>query len=305
MNRSKYKRGRTVENQHKLLMNKLSPNYIDKLTQLLYEGKTTENYPLKRMNLDKAVYKVNKNKEFYITLPNFDFKNSSMTSEHNNYIINNKNISIQNFTENGSNLFTNDTNYNNSNSKNQVSEKSKRKINVDEYFGNKDEIKLNRIIKELLLNEDKKIMKYTKKLIFKQLNKKYNFTKIENKKLALPKTKLNIRSKDENINKNINFIFPKISNNNYIDYLSLLKRKTIELNSLKQKRYKNYLSPLLFIGKNKSTDLYNIKCIDYRKMSNNKIKDFKIRNDENEKYLKMMDNNINELYKINKQNYNF
>jgi hypothetical protein len=273
-------------------MNKLPPNYVDKLTQLLHDGKTTENYPLKRMNLDKAVYKINKNKEFYITLPNFDFQNSSMTSDNNNYKINNKNISIQNFTENGSNLYTNDTNYNTS--KNQMSENSRRKINVDEYFGNNDEIKLNRVIKELLLNEDKEIMKYTKNLIFKQLNKKYNFIKLENKKLILPKTKLNIRSNDVNINKNTNFIFPQISKNNYMDYLSLLKRKTIELNALKQKRYKTYLSPLLFLGKNKSTDLYNI----------NKIKYFKIRNDENEKYLKKMDNNINELYKINNENYN-
>ena len=220
-------------------MNKLPPNYVDKLTQLLHDGKTTENYPLKRMNLDKAVYKINKNKEFYITLPNFDFQNSSMTSENNNnnYKINNKNISIQNFTENGSNLYTNDTNYNTS--KNQMSDYSRRKINVDEYFGNKEEIKLNRVIKELLLNEDKEIMKYTKNLIFKQLNKKYNFIKLENKKLILPKTKLNIRSKDVNINKNINFIFP-----------------------------------------------------------------FKIRNEENGQYLKIMDNNINELYKINNENLN-
>ena len=179
------------------------------------------------------------------------------------------------------------------------------KINVDEYFGNNDEIKLNRVIKELLLNEDKEIMKYTKNLIFKQLNKKYNFTKIENKKLILPKAKLNIKSNDANINKNINFIFPKISRNKYMDYLSLLKRKTIELNSLKQKKYKSYLSPLFFIGNNKSTNLFNIKNFDYIKMSNNKIKHFKIRNEENEKYLKIMDNNINELYKINNENYNF
>ena len=274
-------------------MNKLPPNYIGKLTQLLHEGKTTENYPLKRMNLDKAVYKINKNKEFYITLPHFDFQNNSMTSDkNNNYKINDKNISIQNLTENGSNLFTNDTNYNTS--KNQMSENGRRKINVDEYFGNKDEIYLNRVIKELLLNEDKEIMKTTKNLIFKQLNKKYNFIKLENKKLIVPKTKLNIRSNDANINKNTNFIFPQISKNNYMDYLSLLKRKTIELDALKQKRYKTYISPLLFLGKNKSTDLYNI----------NKIKYYKIRNDENEKYLKIMDNNINELYKINNENYN-
>ena len=282
-------------------MNKFPPNYIDKLSQLLHDGKTTENYPLKRMNLDKAIYKINKNKEFYITLPNFDFQNSSMTSDNNNYKINNKNISIQNFTENGSNLFTNDTNYNTS--KNQTSEKSRRKINVDEYFGNKDEVKLNRVVKELLLNEDKEIMKYTKNLIFKQLNKKYNFIKIENKKLILPKTKLNIRSNEANTNKNFNFIFPKISKNKYTDYISLLKRKTIELNSLKPKKNKNFLSPLLFIGKNKSTDLYNIKPIDYKKMNKTKIKDFKIRNDENEKYLKIMDNSINELYKINNNEY--
>jgi hypothetical protein len=255
------------------------------------------------MNLEKAVYKINKNKEFYITLPHFDFQNNSMTSDNNNnYKINDKNISLQNLTENGSNLFTNDTNYNTS--KIQMSENGKRKINVDKYFGNKDEIKLNRVIKKLLLNEDKEIMKYTKNLIFKQLNKKYNFIKLENKKLILPKTKLNIRSNDVNVNKNTNFIFPQISKNNYMDYLSLLKRKTIELNALKQKRYKTYLSPLLFLGKNKSTDLYNLRSLDYKKISNNKIKDFKIRNDENEKYLKIMDNNINELYKINNENYN-
>jgi hypothetical protein len=253
------------------------------------------------MNLDKAVYKNNKNKEFYITLPHFDFQNNSMFSDNNNnYKINDKNISIQNLTENGSNLFTNDTNYNTS--KNQMNENSRRKINVDEYFGNKEEIKLNRLIKELLLNEDKEVMKYTKNLIFKQLNKKYNFTKLENKKLILPKTK--IKDNDANINKNLNFIFPKISKNNYTDYFNLIKRKTFELNSLKPKKYKSYLSPLLFLGKTKSTDLYNIKYFDYKKMSNSKIKDFKIRNEENGQYLKLMDNNINELYKINNENLN-
>ena len=69
------KKGTMQENQLDLLChltkNKMNSNYIDKMAHLLYDCKSIKNYSLKRINLDKAVYKLDKNNELYLTLPNF------------------------------------------------------------------------------------------------------------------------------------------------------------------------------------------------------------------------------------------
>ena len=48
---------------------KLSKNYIDKLTVLLYNSKNKLNYSEKRNNIKKAIYKLDENNELYLTLP--------------------------------------------------------------------------------------------------------------------------------------------------------------------------------------------------------------------------------------------
>ena len=111
------KRGSPKENELDLLFSltktKLKQDYINKLSQLLYDCKSIKNYSVKRMNLDKTVYKYDKNNELYITLQNFNFKKDNSITYNNSK--NNKNYSYaQKSSENASKFFTNDTIANNS-----------------------------------------------------------------------------------------------------------------------------------------------------------------------------------------------
>ena len=302
------KKGNMQENQLNLLYtltkNKMNSNYIDKMAQLLYDCKSTKNYPLKRINLDKAVYKFNKNNELYLTLPDFYYKNRSITYDSK---INNKNSSIINYTENGSNFLSIDSNYNN-NSNYQISDNNQNKINIDDIYGNRDEEKLSRSIKRLLLNEEQEIPKITKKLLFKQLKSKYNFMKdeeIEGEKISSLQPKLNIRYESKSINKEQNLIFPKLSDNKFVDYLKILKQKTFELDALKHKRFKKHSSPIFLLGKNKAKYLSYFQYMSSRNLDNDKSKNNnKNDNKENRNYLKIMGNDIKKLCKINEENKN-
>ena len=305
------KKGTLKENQINLLynltQNKLSKEYINKLTQLLYNCKSIKNYSLKRINLDKAVYKYDNKNELYITLPNFNYKNKSV----NDY--NNKNSSIHNFTENRSNYLTNDTNYNVScnnniscNNQSVINKGNKKyKFDLNDMLEQLEEEKLNKTIKKLLLNEDLEMPKKTERQIFNRLNMKYKFedSQSSDRFITRPKLQKRYEAYKNNANKNVNLIFPKINNNRFVDYLEILKTKTDELNSIKQKNHKNYLSPLFFLGKNKKNYLNNIKYISYKQLnSKKKIKDFKNISEENKKYLQTMIQNINTLNEINNEN---
>ncbi len=295
---------------YNLTRNKLNPDYINKLTQLLYDCKSTKNYSLKRINLDKAIYKYDKNNELYITLPNFNYKNKSVTYDNNSNRIKNKNNSIQNYTENGSNFLTNDTNYNISYiNPNIPKNENKKKLTLKDLYGNREKEELDKTIKKLLLNEDLEMPKKAEKQIFNQLNKKYKFEGSQNKKRYVSQTKLFSKRYDTDtesikVNKNINYIFPQINRQNkFVDYLKIIKNKTNELNSIKQKKSKSYLSPLFFLGKNRDNYLNNIKYISYRKFSNdNNLKNSEKISEENHKYLKKMGDDIDNLNIINNEN---
>lgn len=295
---------------YNLTRNKLNPEYINKLTQLLYDCKSTKNYSLKRINLDKAIYKYDKNNELYITLPNFNYKNKSVTYDNNSNRIKNKNNSIQNYTENGSNFLTNDTNYNISYiNPNIPKNENKKKLTLKDLYGNREKEELDKTIKKLLLNEDLEMPKKAEKQIFNQLNKKYKFEGSQNKKRYVSQTKLFSKRYDTDtesikVNKNINYIFPQINRQNkFVDYLKIIKNKTNELNSIKQKKSKSYLSPLFFLGKNRDNYLNNIKYISYRKFSNDKnLKISEKISEENHKYLKKMGDDIDNLNIINNEN---
>lgn len=296
------KKGSELENKlgllYNLTRNKLNRDYVDKLSQILYECKTIKDYPMKRINLDKAVYKYNKNNELLITLPNFYNKSRSMTCD--NKVGNKNNNSIQNFNENGSNyLTTNDTNYNNSNY--QLSEINRKKINIENFYGNEEEEKLNRSIKKLLLDEKKEITTNTRKLLFKQLKTKYNFEQSDEKQRVLPEVRYSLKNNSKSLNSDMNLIFPKISNDKFYDYIDIIKKKTYELDSLKKRTHKNYLSPIFFLGRNKSK-YYNELKNAYKKLNKDKAKKDKIINIENKKYIKKMGNEVNYLYKINEEN---
>jgi len=286
---------------YNLTRNKLNQDYINKLTQLLYDCKSIKNYSLKRINLDKAIYKFNKNNELYITLPNFNFKNKSTAYDTS---INNKNSSIHNYTENGSNFLTNDTNYNISynNPNMPKKEENKKKLNLNDIFGQREEEQLNKTIKKLLLNEDLDMPKKAQKQIFNLLNMKYKFEGSEDKKRYISQQK-SLHTESNRINKNANLVFPQIKNDKFLDSLEILKNKTNELNFIKNKKYKNYLSPIFFLGKNRAKYLNNIKYISYNKLNNGKsFKGFKNISEDNQKYLKIMGNDVHTLNKINNEN---
>ena len=293
---------------YNLTRNKLSQEYINKLTQLLYDCKSTKNYSLKRINLEKAVYKYDKNNELYITLPNFNYKNKSLAYDNNNSnSINNKNCSIQNFTEIGSNFLTNDSNYNLSyiNPNLPKKENNKKKLTLKDIYGQREKDQLDKTIKKLLLNEDLEIPKKAEKQIFNQLNMKYKFEGSQNKRRYVSQTKLFSKRYDTEtqVNKNPKLIFPQINRDNkFVDYLNIIKTKTNELNSIKQKS-KCYLSPILFLGKYRENFMHNINYISYRKFLKDKNnKNLKNIHEENHKYLKLMGNDIHNLNKINNEN---
>ena len=62
---------------------KLSKDYLDKLTVLLYNSKNQFNYSEKRNNIKKTIYKLDENNELYLTLPKL--KNKINKIGANNY----------------------------------------------------------------------------------------------------------------------------------------------------------------------------------------------------------------------------
>lgn len=116
---------------------------------------------------------------------------------------------------------------------------------------------------------------------------------------------MNTRYESKSLNKEQNLIFPKLSDNKFVDYLKILKQKTFELDALQNKRFKKYSTPIFFLGKNKAKNLSYFQYMSFRNLNNNKSKDNnKNGNKENQNYLKIMGNDIKKLYKINEENKN-
>ena len=81
--RGEYEKDREIRIIEGLAGKKLSKDYIDKLTVLLYNSKNKENYSQKRNNIKKAIYKLDENNELYLTLPKIN-KNKKI-GFNNNY----------------------------------------------------------------------------------------------------------------------------------------------------------------------------------------------------------------------------
>lgn len=67
-----YKRERKMKLLENLFNLKLDKEYIDKFSLLLYNYKKTKNYPLKRKNLKKTIYKYDEDNNLYLTFPKFN-----------------------------------------------------------------------------------------------------------------------------------------------------------------------------------------------------------------------------------------
>lgn len=297
--RNYIKKGTIKENEindlYMVTTKKLGDKYRSRLSELLYNGNQVKNYFSKRTNLDQIIYEYNNEQKLYITLANFKKKNKANSLK--NIGQGNNNSSFQNYTENISKLLTNDTN--NNKSIDNLRKDKRGKFKIKDIYDKFKEERLNIEINRLLLNEEKELPKNVEREIFENLRKKYNFIKDTN----LPKSNLNIYGNKPRI-RNYDLLYQKGSKN--FDSLKIIRDKTNELNKLKTKKYKDYLSPIFFLGKTKDKYLQHISYASYDKLKkenkDKKINDIK---KDNIKYLRIMDKDINELHEINSNNKNF
>ena len=286
------KKGPIEENALKELyqatVKKLDDKYKNRLSLLLYNGNNVDNYYLKRVNLDKVEYKYDKDK-LYITLSNFNNKNKS--SSVNNISKYKTNNSVQNFTENMSNVITNDTN--NINNSEYLYKDRKQRISTKANYEKFQDERFEREINELLLNENKKLSKKLENYIFKKLSQQYNFMK-EDKKNPIHNIKLSSNNKSKPF-----FQLNKIK----IKSIDNIKEKTDELRALKSRNHKSYLSPILFLGKTNDKYIQKISYDSHDKLKKeNKAEIINNIKKDNIKYLKIMGKDVNNLKEINKEN---
>ena len=267
---------------------KLDDKYKDRLSLLLYNGNNVNNYFSKRVNLDKVVYKYD-NDRLYITLSDFNNKIKSYSVKNIND--NKNNSSYQNYTENMSNYMTCDTN-NINNSEYQLKKKKRKTLSKENYKKFKEE-ELEMEIRRLLLNEDKELPKHIEKYIFKKLGQQYNFMK-EDKKTPMNNLKVYGSFKGKPFFKDDKIKFDSI---NYI------KEKTDQLRTLKSKRFKNYLSPIFFLGKTKDKYIQKISYASHNKIKKeNKAQSINNIKQENIRFLNILGKDVNDLQDINKEN---
>ena len=286
------KKGPIEENALKELyqatVKKLDDKYKNRLSLLLYNGNNVDNYYLKRVNLDKVEYKYDKDK-LYITLSNFNNKNKS--SSVNNISKYKTNNSVQNFTENMSNVITNDTN--NINNSEYLYKDRKQRISTKANYEKFQDERFEREINELLLNENKKLSKKLENYIFKKLSQQYNFMK-EDKKNPIHNIKLYSNNKNKPFFQGNKIKIKSIDN---------IKEKTDELRALKSRNHKSYLSPIFFLGKTNDKYIQKISYDSHDKLKKeNKAEIINNIKKDNIKYLKIMGKDVNNLKEINKEN---
>jgi hypothetical protein len=149
------KEDREIRILESFYMKKLSKDYVDRLTVLLYNSKNKNNYSQKRNNIKKTIYKFDDNNLLYLTLPKLKkFKNKDAKPVTNN---------ISNI-----NTKTETTEYTNTN---KISSKPSPKKQNE----NSEEI-LDENIKEILYDNETMDKKDKKKgkILFEQLKTKYN-----------------------------------------------------------------------------------------------------------------------------------
>lgn len=144
-----------------LFNKKLSQDYIDKLSILLYNSKNKTDYPRKRNNLQKTIYKYDDNNELCLTLPKLRNKREN-----------------RNFMNNNLNNFKGYT-------KTETSDYTKNKITNNPFqkqYSEENNI-LDESIKEILYDNEVKDKKEEDKgkILYDQLRTRYNmFTYDEN-----------------------------------------------------------------------------------------------------------------------------
>ena len=261
------KRGSEKINQLNLIYSlataKKNSDYLLKLSDILYNCKKVGNYPFKRINLDRAIYKINQNNELYLTLPHF-------LQNHRSNTIENKSSKRKNFKElqvenwNSTKIFDRNPN-------------------------------LNQSIPNNIPYKNQQIPEKMRKNIYKELKIKYNFESDNEKFMTLPKSPSNRKSLPKiktqflsfvNFEKSINK--KKENNDGIIDEIKCFNKKTLELNSLKSRNHFRIMnSPVYSLKKNSSVKKYlSMKSDDNIKV---KLKS------NNGALLKKMQSEINEI----------
>lgn len=231
------KRGPEILNQINLIYNlttfKKNDEYINKLSEILYNCNNINNYPFKRINLDKAIYKINSKNELYITLPNF-FRNFRSNTNESKTL--NKKIGIKN----------------NNTVKNILHDYCLSPNNVSKNINNNDknDADTETFKKIITENNNTKLNEKAKNKILEKLKKEYNFETYDNKfnTINVNNNIENIRNNRNNFNKKLfpiikpNFnkllSLENISNKKSLkekisSEVKLIAQKATELNSLK------------------------------------------------------------------------
>ena len=145
-----------------IFQKKFKKDYIDKITTLLYNSKNKKDYSKKRANIKRAIYKLDENQKFYLTLPKLKEGRNNQKG-----FVNNKKIFGMDYNY----IKTETTDYTNTNTKNKISSTEQEdKLNAKNGFP------LNENINELL-NEQDNMDKYEEdkgRLLYEKLRTKYN-----------------------------------------------------------------------------------------------------------------------------------
>ena len=144
---------------------RFSKDYIDKLTTLLYNSRNKKDYSIKRKNLKQAIFKLDENERFYLTLPKL-----IIDKDNKKGFANKQEIIGTNYTKTETTEYTN----------NKLM--STEKDNKDNNFYKKEENPLDENIKEIFYDQDimDKEEEEKGKFLYEKLKTRYNNFDINN-----------------------------------------------------------------------------------------------------------------------------
>ena len=212
-----------------LIEKKLSPNYIGKLSLLLYDSTNYKDYPIKRKNLNKTIFKDIGGNKMRLTFKKFPIKLDKTNNSNNNYSRNLTKICPKKLNLSGD-----------------LSEIKEKRINLsNNNFHNT--LIISDDIKEILYNNEEKNSLEEQKTIYDKLKNKFSYYKPKFMSKLNPQffeTKIKCDPKNLNL-KNISLsnsllkkYQPEIQTSSDIDINNLLKT----CNSLKTLRDKKKLN---------------------------------------------------------------
>ena len=293
-----FERRRQIKLLQNLFWNKLDKDYIDKCSLLLYRCRKTKNYPFKRKNIKKTIYKYDENNDLYITLPKFKSVDKNMKE---------KSKTIEYLPKNRKNYFITD--------KDELSEKEEK------YFDDL-RLKINNGIENNNLNfntisnndEYEEEINSKEKRLYNILKTRYPYDINKNSSSSLPKiignnrkeiilrkrimdidpilgekinqNKVNTLTKNQNLNM---FFLSELEVFNSLDKINSKKKILVKYKNHSLKKNKVLLKDLFHYDKNKWAKISQIKNYNENEA---KINEY---NEKNNEKLFSFKNNLNKL----------